>query len=41
MIHEYDFKGPIVFELGLNQAIESFDFIKKHVPEIKVPVIKK
>ena len=40
MIHEYDFKGPIIFELGLNQAIESFEFIKKHAPEIKIPKIK-
>jgi sugar phosphate isomerase/epimerase len=40
MIHEYDFKGPIVFELGLKQVIESFEYIKKHVPEIKIPEIK-
>ncbi|MFX1445281.1 MAG: TIM barrel protein [Promethearchaeota archaeon] len=40
LIHEYDFKGPIVFELGLKHAIESLDFIKKHVPEIKIPEIK-
>jgi sugar phosphate isomerase/epimerase len=40
LIHEYDFKGPVVFELGLNQAIESFEFIKKHAPEIKIPEIK-
>jgi len=41
MIHEYDFKGPVVFEIGLNQVIESFEFIKKNVPEIKIPEIKK
>jgi len=41
MIHEFDFKGPIVFELGLNQVFESLEYIKKHVPEIIVPEIKK
>ena len=39
-IHEYDFKGPIVFELTFQQAKESLKFIKNHVPEINVPVIK-
>ena len=41
MIHEYDFKGPVIFEIGLNQVIESFEFIKKHAPEIQLPEIKK
>ena len=40
IIHEYDFKGPIVFELTFQQAKESIQFIKNHVPEIKVPAIK-
>ena len=40
MIHEYDFKGPVIFEIGLNQVIESFEFIKKHAPEIQLPEIK-
>jgi sugar phosphate isomerase/epimerase len=41
MIHEYDFQGPIVFEIGLNQVIESFEFIRKHVPEIQLPEINR
>ena len=39
-IHEYDFKGPIIFELTFQEAKKSLQFIKDHVPEIKVPVIK-
>jgi sugar phosphate isomerase/epimerase len=39
IINKYNFKGPIVFELGYKQAIESLEFIKKHTPEIKVPVV--
>ena len=41
IINKYNFKGPIVFELGYKQAIESLEFIKKHTPEIKVPVVNK
>jgi len=40
IINEYEFKGPIVFELSPQQAIESINFIKKNAPEIKVPEIK-
>ena len=39
IINKYNFKGPIVFELGYKQAIESLEFIKKHTPEIKIPVV--
>ncbi len=41
IINKYNFKGPIVFELGYKQAIESLEFIKKHTPEIKVPLVNK
>ncbi|MFX0070181.1 MAG: TIM barrel protein [Candidatus Hermodarchaeota archaeon] len=41
IINDYDFKGPVVFELGLEQAYESIQFIKANVPEIKVPNIRK
>ncbi|TFG26038.1 MAG: sugar phosphate isomerase/epimerase [Promethearchaeota archaeon] len=41
IINKYNFQGPIVFELGIKQAIESIEFIKKHVPEIEVPIVKK
>ena len=40
LIHNYDFKGPIVFELLWEEARKSLEYIKKHVPEIKVPEIK-
>jgi sugar phosphate isomerase/epimerase len=39
IVHEYDFKGPIVFELSFEKAKQSIDFIKKNVPEIEVPEI--
>ena len=39
-LHEYDFKGPIVFELTFEEAKKSIEFIKSQVPEIKVPEIK-
>ena len=40
IIHDYDFKGPIVFELSFQEAKNSIEFIRNHVPEIKVPEIK-
>jgi len=41
IINNHNFKGPIVFELGYKQAIESLEFIKKHVPEIEIPIVNK
>ncbi len=40
VIYDYDFKGPIVFELSFEQAKKSLSFIKNHAPEIKLPEIK-
>ena len=40
IVHEYGFKGPIVFELTFDQAKESLNFIKKNNPDIVVPDIK-
>ena len=39
IIHKYDFKGPIIFELPFKKAFESVQFIKKHAPEIELPNI--
>ncbi len=40
IINEYDFKGPVVFELPFEKAYESIQFIKQRTPEIDLPVIK-
>ncbi len=40
LIHKYNFKGPIVFELPWEDAKKSIDYIKSNTPEIKVPEIK-
>lgn len=40
IIHEYDFKGPVVFELPFEMAYKSIQFIKQKTPEIDLPVIK-
>jgi len=40
IVQEFDFKGPINFELTFAQAKQSLGFIKKHLPEIKLPTIK-
>ena len=40
IINEYDFKGPIVFELPFEKAFESVQFIKEKTPYIELPVIK-
>lgn len=40
IVNEYDFKGPLIFELSPQQAIESINFIKKNAPEINVPEFK-
>jgi len=40
IIHEYDFKGPVVFELPFEMAYKSIQFIKERVPDIELPVIK-
>lgn len=40
IINEYDFKGPVVFELPFEKAYESVEFIKEKTPYIELPVIK-
>lgn len=40
VINEYNFKGPIVFELTFQEAKQSLEYIQKHVPEIRLPNIK-
>lgn len=40
IINEYDFKGPVVFELPFEKAYESVQFIKQKTPEIDLPIIK-
>ncbi|MHA1437630.1 MAG: TIM barrel protein [Promethearchaeota archaeon] len=40
IINDYNFKGPIVFELTFEQARESIQYIKDKYPEIKLPRIK-
>lgn len=40
IINEYDFKGPVVFELPFEKAYESVQFIKEKTPYIELPVIK-
>ncbi len=40
IINEYDFKGPVVFELPFEKAYESVQFIKQKSPEIELPEIK-
>ncbi|GAG49546.1 unnamed protein product, partial [marine sediment metagenome] len=41
VINERNFGGPIVFELTFAQAFESIEFIKKKIPLLKVPDVKK
>lgn len=33
-LHKKKFKGPLVFELTLQEALESMEYIRKHVPEV-------
>jgi len=33
-LNNKEFKGPLVFELGLQEAIQSMQFIKEHCPEV-------
>jgi len=33
-LHKKNFKGPLVFELTLQEALESMEYIKEHVPEV-------
>ncbi len=33
-LHKKKFKGPLVFELTLQEALESMEYIKEHVPEV-------
>ncbi|MBD3342498.1 MAG: TIM barrel protein [Candidatus Lokiarchaeota archaeon] len=40
-MNDYDFDGPVVFELGYNQAFESLDYIKKNAPGVNIPKISK
>ncbi len=40
IINEYDFKGPVVFELPFEKAYQSVQFIKQKTPEIVLPEIK-
>ena len=40
LIHQYGFEGPIVFELTKQESVKSLEYIKMHVPEIKVPEIR-
>ncbi|MHA1147529.1 MAG: TIM barrel protein [Promethearchaeota archaeon] len=40
IIYEYDFKGPIVFELTFKEAKQSLEYIEKYAPEIELPEIK-
>jgi sugar phosphate isomerase/epimerase len=34
LIHDYGFEGPVVFELGINQALESMEYIKEKTPQL-------
>jgi len=40
IINEYNFKGPVVFELPFEKAYQSVQFIKQKTPEIELPEIK-
>ena len=40
LIHQKDFKGPIVFELPREDIITSIEYIKKNAPRIEIPNIK-
>ena len=40
LLHQRDFKGPIVFELPRSEALKSIEYIKKFVPQIDLPNIK-
>ena len=40
VLHERNFTGPVVFELPWSKALKSLEYIKKYVPQIKLPEIK-
>ena len=40
LIHQKDFKGPIVFELSREDIMTSIEYIKKKAPLIEIPNIK-
>ena len=40
VIQNYNFGGPIVFELNYEQAFNSLEFIKAKTPEIQIPEVK-
>ena len=40
LLHQRSFTGPVVFELPWSEALKSIEYIKKFVPQIKVPEIK-
>ena len=39
LIHQKKFKGPVVFELPKDDAIESIKYIRKNAPQIEIPEI--
>jgi sugar phosphate isomerase/epimerase len=40
LLHQRNFKGPIVFELPRSEALKSIEYIKKFAPKIELPNIK-
>jgi len=40
LVHQKDFKGPIVFELSREDIMTSIEYIKKNAPRIEIPNIK-
>jgi len=40
LIHQKNFKGPVVFELPQVDTIKSIEYIRKNAPQVKIPEIK-
>ena len=40
LVHQKDFKGPIVFELPREDIMTSIEYIKKNAPRIEIPNIR-
>ena len=40
LLHQRNFKGPLVFELPRSDALKSIEYIKKFAPQIELPNIK-